>query len=182
MTAQIGDVYKYRGKHFTLVASSAEMPFSPEAYGLEPHFCCTACWDGYWCEYKIDGKLYLQNLFINCKNDNYPPVNGIQVSPVEYAKMGHHVYQDLDLEIPFSGNILIGAEFLQEYYIHMGLQRPFAYSTLLELVFLNGVLIDAYNRSDIAKKLRKRYNARWAKADEGRENPDQEALPDLWWL
>ena len=200
MTAQIGDVYKYKGTRYTLVASSANMPFSPEYYGLEPEGICTACWNGYWCEYKIDGELYLKNLYVNCRDDYYPPLNGIQVSPMEYEEveafsmgkgkhkttipkhMGHHVYQDLGLFVPYSGNILIGDGFLFEYYIHMGLQRPFAYSTLLELVFLNGTLIEEYNRSDIAQKLRELYDSRRTGADKDTEPPPQEELPDLWWL
>lgn len=37
MTAQIGDIYKYQKKEFTIVALSSAMLFDPKNYGLEPH-------------------------------------------------------------------------------------------------------------------------------------------------
>ena len=37
MTAQIGDIYKYKKKEFTVVALSSVMLFDPKNYGMEPH-------------------------------------------------------------------------------------------------------------------------------------------------
>ena len=54
MTAQIGDIYKYKKKEFTVVALSSVMLFDPKNYGMEPHASSTACWRGYWCEYAIE--------------------------------------------------------------------------------------------------------------------------------
>ena len=67
------------------------------------------------------------------------------------------------------------------YYIHMGLQRPHAYKTLLEFVFLDGRLIDVYGRSDVAEILRSRIDQCRAGADDS-TLPQEEALPSLWWL
>lgn len=47
MTAQIGDIYKYKKKEFTVVALSSVMLFDPKNYGMEPHASSTACWRGY---------------------------------------------------------------------------------------------------------------------------------------
>lgn len=78
MTAQIGDKYKYQKKEYTIVALSSSIPFKPEDFGLEPHFSCTACYRGYWCEYAIeDEELLLKNLYLFNMNNKYPPLNGV---------------------------------------------------------------------------------------------------------
>ena len=156
MTAQIGDIYKYRKNEFTIVALSNALHFNPKEYGLEPHVRSTACWRGYWCEYNItDDGLFLQNLYLFNSEGNYPPLNGIEVSPQEFKEydcynfkkkksekvtrplyMGHRVYKNVNMLIPYTGKILLGDGFLQEYYIHMGFQRGWAYQKLIELVLI----------------------------------------------
>ena len=155
MTAQIGDIYKYGKKEYRIVAMSAGMPFNPKYYGLEPHPSSTACYRGYWCEYSVDDeKLVLKNMYMFNMDDNYPPLNGIEVAPQEYeecwgskpgmkgiqkitvpAYMGHRAYKELNMLIPYTGKILLGDGFMHEYYIHMGFQRAWAYKKLIEFVF-----------------------------------------------
>ncbi len=174
MTAQIGDIYKYQKKDYSVVALSSPNLFDPKNYGLEPHPSSTACYRGYWCEYAIDdGELILKDLYLFNKDENYPPLNGIEVSPQEFreyegyvgsnkkpkkiirpAYFGHQVYRDINLLIPYTGKILLGDGFMQKYYIHMGFQRAWAYKELIELVFEEGLLIECNDLSYIAKAQR----------------------------
>ena len=174
MTAQIEDIYKHENKNYTVVARSAGEIFEPEKYGLEPHGRATACYRGYWCDFEtVDEELFLNNLYIYNKEDNYPALNGMPVSPAEFweskkkskrsknpemvkipAYFGHRMYRNVHLQIPYTGKILLGSEFIQSYYIHMGFQRAWAYETLLELVFDEGLLMECNDLSHMAKEYR----------------------------
>lgn len=169
MTAQIGDIYKFKGKEFKIVALSSAILFDPKNFGLEPHASSTACWRGYWCEYAIDNdELLLKNLYLFNEDDRYPPFNGVEVSPPEFkeyecnggkkvtteAHFGHRVYRDVNMPIPYTGKILLGDGFLQEYYIHMGFQRGWAYKQLIELIFEGGLLLGCNDLSHIAQAQR----------------------------
>ena len=194
MTAQISDCYKYKGKKYDLVAISESIGFKPSNYGLHPQGIMTSCWRGYWCDYEIKNKaLKLKVLHIHTEDEKYPDFNGVQVTPVKFHKSevfkrvdgelvrteeevedgnGHRMYEKLDLPIRYSGRILLGNKFLNEYYIHMGSQQPYAYKELLELVFKEGKLIDVVNHSKMAKVIRKKIG----EEDEELEFIDDEDL------
>ena len=70
------------------------------------------------------------------------------------AHFGHRVYKDVNMPIPYTGKILLGDGFMQEYYIHMGFQRGWAYKKLIELVFEEGILLECNDLSHIAKAQR----------------------------
>lgn len=176
MTAQIGDIYKHNNAEYTFVAASAPLSFAPKDYGLEPHMSSTGCYRGYWCEYEItDNGLSLEKLYLFNKDGNYPAFNGKSIEPAEYKEyqyikngkklkdyfpkyFGHRLYSNVHLLIPYTGKLLLGKDFLQQYYIHMGYQRPFAYETLMEFVFEKGILLDTLDHSETARELRKAIN------------------------
>ena len=210
MTAQIGDIYKINDKRYSLVARSGNVVFDPKSYGLEPHARCTACYRGYWCEYTIlEEELILQNLFIFNKDEHYPPFNGVEVTPPEFneydcdagkgkrkkvtlpAHLGHRVYRDVNLTIPFSGKILLGSDFMQEYYIHMGYQRGWGYKKLIELVFDEGLLMESCDMSAFAEAQReaikqKKLDPRWPDYDDVRKFVEDcfslNYSDKVWWL
>lgn len=68
--------------------------------------------------------------------------------------MGHHLYQGLNLKMTYTGKLLVGRDFMHEYYIHMGYQRAWAYKTLIELIFEDGALIETNDQSDVAAQIR----------------------------
>lgn len=166
MTAQTGDKFLYDGDNYSIVAFSVPLKFDPKTYGFTPKPFSTGLWDGYWCNYTISDKgIFLDKLFINCKNDEYPLLNGKKFSvddegkPIEY--MGYRVYNDLNIKLEYTGRILVGDEFIQDYYIHMGYQQAYGYKVLKEFVFRNGELIEANDRSKEAavfRKIAERYD------------------------
>ena len=163
MTAQIHDSLLYEKKEYSIVALSEPIPFAPQDYGLEPHYRSTDCWRGYWCEYAIaDGKLILADLPIFNQEGRYPVFNGVSITENK-ERDGYRVYENVNLEIPFTGKILLGDGFMWDYYIHMGFQRPYAYKTLVELEFDDGELQKATDQSAVAERLRARD-----KIDDGR--------------
>lgn len=162
MTAQIGDSFSFDGKDYSIVAMSEYIHFDPREYGITPEAACTACWAGYWCKYNItsDG-IYLEDLYINSKDDYYPEINGIKPvsekdTGAEFCYMGHHLYKGLNIKMNYSGKLLVGKDFLHEYYIHMGYQRAWAYKTLVEFIFENGIMIETNDQSNIAAQIREK--------------------------
>lgn len=165
MTAQIGDSYSYKDGDYSIVAMSIPLRFDPRFYGFKPECVTTGCWNGYWCKYKIseDG-IFLDKLFIHCANNEYPELNGKSFEvdengqPVEY--IGHRIYNDLNMKVEYHGKILVGDEFIHDYYVHMGYQRAYAYKVLKEFVFQNGNLIDIIDHSAMAESLRAQGEAK----------------------
>lgn len=177
MSAQIEDVFRVNDQDYKLIAMSALIPFVPQDYGLNPQYRSTACWRGYWCEYNINlSSLFLQNLYMYNSENHYPDINGVSVSPQTYHEVigysykngprkllredhsGHRKYENVNLRIPFTGRILVGDRFIQEYYIHMGFQRSWAYEVLKEFVFEQGNLKETNDYSEIAKIIRQRMD------------------------
>ncbi|MGI6510237.1 MAG: hypothetical protein ACOX1L_06660 [Erysipelotrichaceae bacterium] len=161
MTAQKGDVFKYKEKEYSIVAITNPLNFNPKDYGITPAPLHTGCWNGFWCVYNINDKgIFLEDLYINSKDGLYPSINNVEAVPNNYnleleEYIGHHLYKNLNIKMLFSGKILVGDEFLREYYIHMGFQRGWAYKVLIELVFEQGQLIEINDQSEIASELRK---------------------------
>jgi len=211
MTAQIGDVYKYRDRQYTIVDMTNPINFHPKEYGLTPHSRCTACWNGFWCEYNLNSNvLLLENLYMFNEDNNYPPLNGVEVSPATFTEvkgysgkkkkadtftmpdyMGHRLYKDVNLEIPYTGHILVGDDFIWDYYIHMGYQRAWGYRQLIEFVFEEGILLECNNHGNIARQIRNIMkqggaDARFPLLSDISENIDPSLIEgsskDLWWL
>ncbi|MEZ3513713.1 MAG: hypothetical protein K1W37_00275 [Lachnospiraceae bacterium] len=158
MTAQVGDRFIYKEDNYSIVAISNPIQFNPLDYGIKSVACCTACWNGYWCDYYISKKgIMLQNLYINSENDYYPKINNVspeRENKKSFQYMGHHLYKNLNIFMEYTGKILIGKGFIKKYYIHMGYQRAWAYEVLDELIFDKGELIKTVDHSEMAKKLR----------------------------
>lgn len=160
MTAQIGDRFKFEGTEYSIVAISKPLGFDPTEYGITPESVSTACWKGFWCIYNItESGIFLEDLYINSKDGCYPEIGGIKPLSEKnkgehFCYMGHHLYKGLNIQVPYSGKILVGDEFIRKYYIHMGYQRAWAYKILTELIFENGVLVETNDLSQIAAELR----------------------------
>lgn len=162
MTAQIPDTFRYRNQKYDIIAMIDSIGFNPRSYGLQPHSSSTACWRGYWCEYAIEnGKLILERLYMYNEDNYYPDLNGVSVLPREdehgrpLGRFGHRIYVP-HMEIYYTGKLILGNDFLPEFYIHMGFQRPWAFKELLEFDFVNGQLEKVIDHSDKAEFVRKK--------------------------
>ena len=59
------------------------------------------------------------------------------------------VYYGINIPVKFDGGIIIGNDFLTRYYIHMGFQRVYAYKTVYELIFKEGLIT---KKTDLSKR------------------------------
>lgn len=165
MTAQISDRFKYEGKDYSLVAITNPLKVHPSDFGIKPALMSTACWRGFYCTYSVkDNRLHLETMTVRTEDGKYPKINGVTAVPVSrelqfYEKMerpytGPYQYENLSMLIDFSGKILLGSDFLHEYYIHMGFQRAWAYKILIELELENGTVKKMVDYSEHAQKVR----------------------------
>ena len=122
MTAQKGDVFKYKEKEYSIIAITNPLNFNPKEYGIVPSALHTGCWKGYWCVYNINDKgIFLEDLYINSKDDFYPSINNVEAVINNYnleleKYIGHHLYKGLNIKMMFSGKILVGDEFIRILY------------------------------------------------------------------
>ena len=212
MTAQIGDIYKYRQKDYRVVKLSGKHLFEPKNYGLETHPSMTACYRGFWCEFLFENdELFLNNLYLFNKDGFYPPLNGVDVSPQEFieherfpnnpkkrevvtlpAHFGHRLYKEVHLPINYHGRILIGRNPKFTYYIDGLWDNPWQYSDLQEFVFVDGMLVDIIDQSETARDVRKIIRTMAKSAPESRGTMGTYVQVDLgvlklisnnaWWL
>lgn len=162
MTAQAADSVLYDDRQFSMCAFKGDSLFVPLEYQLKPVGHSTACYRGFQCTYRIDKKqLTLHNLTLSTMHDNYPPLNGVEVTKLEgHRACGKHQYQGVNLLVEFSGSMLLGDGFLREWYVHMGFQKPYTYETVLEFVFKDGKLQSMADYSEEMAEIREKIKAR----------------------
>lgn len=62
--------------------------------------------------------------------------------------------------IPFTGGLLLGAEFIRELYVHMGFHPAYKYRIVREVVFDAGRLIEHHDRTREIAEFRSMLSAR----------------------
>ena len=157
MTAQIPNTVIVQGKVFEIIGLSHGMLFCPEDFGFRPSMIHAACYDGYYCRYRIvRDRLYLDRLTIHSDNQVYPSLNGVIPKPgrEEYGTM---VYDNIGLPIQYSGAIRLGRDVFDRYFVPLGYQKPSAFGTVIEYTFNKGILTDSADRSLDAAAIRGRF-------------------------
>lgn len=202
MTAQIGDIYKYKGTNYTCLDRTGQTFFDPRNYGFTPTRCTSACWRGFWCEYEIaNSKLKLQTLHIHDENGNYPELNGISIIPIEFMTdelyngentiqvkvpyEGFQTYNDLNLSIDLTGKTLLASDFIDEFYRHMGYQVPYGFKKLISIEYEHGAVKEIVDHSETAKLLRKvcedKKKQFFIEEEELYINLPEEIRKTIWW-
>lgn len=165
MSAQIMDsIMINNDEYFLTDVTDFRNLFIPTEYGLNPNMRCTVCYRGYWCQYQIKNMyFFLKDLCMFNGNDQYPPLNGVDIlsrrngaqsQEDEFDLMGHEKYADVDLLVPYSGRILVGKDEIYQYRKNGGIQNCWAYETLLECTFDDGRLVSLLDYSGVAKMIR----------------------------
>ncbi len=141
----------YRDQSYALTGRDGDGLFDPSALGLRPLAMSTACWRGYVCQYTVvDGGLVLTELEMLVEGEP-PPLFG--VTPLKEGLRGPR-YEGLREPVRFTGRLLLGRGFLSELYVHMGFQSSWKYEDVQELLFENGHLTEAHDRSEDAARRR----------------------------
>jgi hypothetical protein len=147
MTGQISDAVQFNGATYSIIAQS-NPPFDPSSYGFTPVSMHTGCYRGYNCGFVIEEEvLFLENLNVNDKNNRYPEING--VSSVEHPPFEIYCwrYEGLKEPINYTGQVRLGKDFIQDLYVHMGVQSATSFKCVLEIEFLDGSVQSVVDRS-----------------------------------
>ena len=145
MTAQMKDPFIWNQEKWTFIgAEDVYSLFDPQKYGLTPTMANTACYKGFIVQFAvIDNSLFLEKLLIRCKNNLYPPINGINPVPGDY---GMTAYNDIHLPLSYTGKIIVGNEMKPEFH-HRAFTGPHSYAISFELSFIDGTLVESNETS-----------------------------------
>ncbi len=158
MTAQFEDEFSLRGEVWSLIGMSGSGLFDPADHGIRVEGHCTACYRGFVCRYDIDdeGIFLVQLLAMGPRGATFPALGGVQ--PAAAGQLFDAVYDDLRLAVPFDGGLLLGQQFIRDFYVHMGFQKPHAFGQVRELIFTKGCLRREADHSDLFRNLRERMS------------------------
>jgi hypothetical protein len=162
LTGQVSDEFRYNGEIFALVGINGAGLYTPADFGMRTTMASTACWRGYQMFYDcVDGKMILDTMFANPKE--VKPINGKEPTKPKDSFIFNYVYEDLALKTKFTGTILLGKDFIDEMYVHMGFQSPESYRTVIELELKDG---DIIKETDLSHAMAERRAS-------GRDKPAQ---------
>ncbi|SCA55928.1 conserved hypothetical protein [Candidatus Terasakiella magnetica] len=152
MTAQFSNTIIYDGEFYDLIGIEGPELFHPSEYGMIPEMLHTACYAGFYCTFELtEDALKLRGLTLRDKNSNYVKIGDVEPMKDEYQAS----YENLDVTIPFSGQIRLAKDFIDELYVHMGFQAPSSYQTVFDVNIENGRIHDVIDRSKEMEELRK---------------------------
>lgn len=158
MTAQISDRLIIGRKEYAIISTSKEIEFDPRDYGLVPVAPHTACWRGYYLIYQIkNDRFFLRDLNVHDGDDNYPEINGVNPKDIEQGGFGY--YRNVNLPLNYTGKILVGTDFIDKYYVHMGFQMPHSYEKLMLYTIEDDKIIEKKDISNLAENEREKIEA-----------------------
>ena len=157
MTAQVPDLVLLGDTAYCLSGVCGDGLFDPEEHGLAPAPTCSACWRGYQCCYALrDGRFVLDALYLCTAADGTePPVLfGVAASPGD----GFFTWKfdGLDHDVKFSGGLLLGDDFVDELYVHMGFHPAWKYRAVHECLIKHGAVLSTWDKSAEMAELRER--------------------------
>ena len=152
MTAQISDTFIFKGEGCGLIGMEGGPLVTPEQFGMNPTMMDTSCYRGFYVCYELteDG-LYLRGLTLREENNNYLHIDSVLPEKDDDYNFS---YRNLNVPVPFTGQIRLAKEFIRELYVHMGYQKPTAFVTVYDITLENGKIIDVKDRSREMEKKR----------------------------
>lgn len=165
MTTQISDDVFFEGTKFILCGCNGSELFEPTRYGLLPAAPSTACYRGWMAEFSVAENLQLKDLYVfhdaglpaKNKRPNGPAINSIlPIEPNSWCGF-NCLYKDLNLPLEFTGGFLLGKGFVKQSGVNMGHHPFWKYEIVIELIFENGSLKCAEDRSSVARTVREEH-------------------------
>ncbi len=118
----------------------------------------TACYGGYFCRYSFKDKNLVLSAIYTLNKFKTPAFGGIEANRRKTG--GFWKYAGLDLPIEYSGGIVIGRGFLDQFYVHMGFHRPHCFKNVRELIVDKGRLIECVDHSNRIEEIRNRMRSK----------------------
>ena len=150
MTAQIINTFIFKGEEYGLIGLNGDKLIHPSQFGMEPVMLHTACYEGFYATYELtDTSLLLQKMTLREQQNNYLVIEGTKPVINDYIA----TYHDMSIVVPFTGNIRLAKDFIEELYVHMGYQKSTAFEIILDISLENGKVLTINNRSEeVAEK------------------------------
>ena len=160
MTAQTSNQVILNEEKFNLIGFTDEGLIKPQDFGIIPIGISSFCWRGYVTTYKIDShsNFLLHELCVSVNSEN--KIEKINDIPFKRStlkskrKVFNQIYEELNLPVEYSGYILIGKEFIQELYVHMGFHPAWKFKVVVELEIELGKVITIRDFSEKIMKYR----------------------------
>ena len=163
MTDQVDDQFEYQGNSFAIADYSAGIAFHPGILGMAPDPVSTDCWRGYQVTYGLSSD-HLQvirlgvNLVVDTKDYERvegPVIGGVRpVESIDRYDDFNNNYQQLQYSLDYTGRMLLGKGFIEEFYDELTPQNYWAYEELLELKFSNGLLGEVVEHTEKLTEIR----------------------------
>lgn len=162
MTAQVSDTFIVKGNTYELIGIDGGNLVNPEQFGMVLEMIHTACYRGFYATYELKkSTLFLCELTLREKNDNYVLINDIEPEKEEYQA----TYYNLNLLVPFTGKLRLAKGFIQKFYVHMGFKKASAFKNVLDVSIKDGKIVKVKDRSADAKKQRGEFKKRYESED-----------------
>lgn len=165
MTTQMTDGITYEGESFQICGCNGPEFFDPKEHGLNPKAPSTACYRGWVGEYIVTDRLLLRDLYVfhdaglpvKNKTANGPVIGGVAPTKPESWGGFNCFYKDLNFSTSFSGGLLIASGFVRELAVNMGYHPFLKYTRVIELLFEDGKLLEASDKSSVAQEIREKH-------------------------
>jgi hypothetical protein len=163
MTAQIHDQCLVGGQRYDIAGIAGDELFAPGAHGLKPVPWSTGCWRGYVVTYALrNRRLVVRELAVNLSSPKREGVEKVPAPPLRDAEARRpagpygfeYLYEDMALPVAYTGGLLLARGFIEDLYVHMGFHPAWKYEEVLELIFEEGRLEEAYDVSDRIREMR----------------------------
>lgn len=162
MTAQAPDFVTFEGTEYAIAGIDGQGLFDPESVSLATPMISTACWRGHIDYYTVaEGRLRLTSVALGSMAtfegralEQGMSVAGGQVVPADRSWGAAWQITGWELAVPFTGTLLVGRDFVQETYVHMGFNPAWRFRTVWEFAVDEGVVSAALDRSDAAAAAR----------------------------
>jgi len=169
MSGQVDDKFIFNKSEYSV--SAIEFPenfLDIYSLGIKPIEFDTGCWRGYVATFAINKEnLVLKKLYTNNGNDikneiieinkKLPKINIPKGLCDEYKNTWkEYTYNNINLNILYTGSIIITKGFIWDRYVHMGFQSPISFEVVIQLTFNKGKLSNINDLSETAKKIREK--------------------------
>ncbi len=157
MTTQIENSFRYEEIEYGIAGILEDELFYPGDFGLNPVQASTACYRGYYAKFTVtNSQLTLEHMevrLIGKTDDGYrdeegPLINGVKPC-FDADGIFNNTYSGLHLPLNYSGGLLLVRGPIGETAF-----RVWEFSTVLELVFDDGVMQNVFDRSTSIADLR----------------------------
>jgi hypothetical protein len=160
MTDQMPDRLLHHGILYSLVAVENQWLFYPYANDLALKDIGEYGYRGYFYNYVIrGGKLFMAEMRVFPGGPRHPERHAV-------AHPSLALVSDLSMPIPYSGRILLADQLLADYAWGAGMEPPFAYGDVLEIVFDGGRVVRETDYSARLEQVRIALNRGYDKATE----------------